>query len=144
VNQRAGILPECNCAIQSGHSAVHAPNDSADERRRVSRGRVVCLCERDDPVDARRVAQESMCVPVVTPAYDNDIARKIEALSAHRHRLAIRKDPHAIAANRETHGLAMAKTYARPTPLHLRGQPYQRGHYCTPQTRGGGRRRKHS
>ena len=90
----------------------------------VSLGGVVCLCERNDSMNARRVPQESMCVPVVTSAHDDDVARQIEPPSAHTHRRAMVQAPHAGATNRKVHGfteLQIQVCQARPSPLHERG-----------------------
>jgi hypothetical protein len=62
-----------------------------------------------------------MCVPVVTPANDDDITGKIQSLSAHEHRLPIGPDLHAVAANREARGFARPQAQARqarPCPAH--------------------------
>jgi hypothetical protein len=83
------ILAECGESIGDADFAASASDDGARGGGWVSLGGIVRLGERHESMKTRCVSQEAMCVPVVTPTHDDDIAGEVEPLPPHANGLPI-------------------------------------------------------
>ena len=102
---------------------ARSADDGACERHRVSLGRVVGLCERHNSSARGHVAQEPMCVPVISSAHDDDIPRPVHTLPSHSQDAHGLEASHARASDGEVHRFTEPEPQvcqARRSPSHER------------------------